>query len=66
MYVEWSYGLVLSLFLEPSIYNNAPLKKYLDTHITRGVHRNVSVAATNFQNGTYVLFSNTTGSEEVI
>ena len=64
VYVNWKPGgIVQGLLSEYGLYDTTPLKETVNSLFNRGIHRNISVGATNMNTGEFVDFSEDLGSD---
>jgi len=59
VYQNWPGGLVEGLLFEYGLFDTTPLKNYLRARYVKGINRNITVGATNFNDGKFYQFSET-------
>ena len=61
VYKTWPGGVLYSVISEPSIFNNDPLRKYLQRQLVgRKILRPFGLGTFNFNTGDYVVFDEST------
>ena len=64
-YTKWPYGYTEALLFRPSLYDSSPLHAFIASHWLYGIHRNFTIAATDFNNATLRVFTSEMEAKEV-
>lgn len=64
-YTQWPHGYLEALLFRPSLYDSSPLHAFITSHWRYGIHRNFTIAATDFNNATLRVFTSALAAQEI-